>query len=258
MARKRTTAQPDTHLADDLRRALEEAALNLEEQPQRYLYALDLYHEGGLNLGRVQQLADAVLGGATIWYAEHLRNGGSEERFLHIYHPDPSVLRNPVMLKTWSRENPPLHTPDHPDIRRAVSFLRAWAERIPTAKRAHMTKESANKRAMELARVMGKTFFLLSESEQARQIGCTWRTWSKTEFYQKAQKRRGKLATRPTQGKRAGSPRTVSFTSDLEKVTGEGDREEVLERLAAEQRADDEGSPLDGSKPRKIHCRKRL
>jgi hypothetical protein len=60
----------------------------------------------------------------------------------------------------------------------------------------------------------------------------------------------------------AAAPKTVSFTPILEAVTGEGERDEVLNQLIAAQKADYEPSPLEDdppeSRPKKVrsykHC----
>ena len=125
-----------------------------------------------------------------------------------------------------------------------------------TAGKPRMTVEKANEKAMKLARKMRKGFFAFSERQQADEIGCSWATWKKTAFYAEAQRKRpaSKL-------KKPSSPKTESLTAEREAVTGEGDRDEVLKQLAAEQEADKEPSPLEcdpPSRPRKIHSRKRL
>jgi hypothetical protein len=111
---------------------------------------------------------------------------------------------------------------------------------------------------MQLAKKMGKDFFLLSENNQARLIGCAWGTWSKTACFQEARKKKDKLGLPVQHKKGTGSPPVVSFTTNLERVTGEGGPDEELERLIAEHEADKEPSPLDDSRPRKVYCRKRL
>jgi hypothetical protein len=123
-------------------------------------------------------------------------------------------------------------------------------------RRQRMTVERANDKAMKLARKLRAGFFALSERQQAKQIGCSWATWKKTEFYAKAQARRpaGKRST-------VSSPKAESLTAAREAVTGEGDKEEVLQQLIAEQEADKEPSPLESDapgRPRKVHSRKRL
>ncbi len=121
---------------------------------------------------------------------------------------------------------------------------------LPNSKR--MTLEEANQKAMKLAAKWRGGFFALSERKQAEMIGCSWQTWVKTTFYKKAQNKR------PT-GKRTtmSSPKTESLTTAREAVTGEGDKDEILNALAAEQEADKEQSPLS-NRAGKVHSRKRL
>lgn len=115
-----------------------------------------------------------------------------------------------------------------------------------------MTVDDANEKAMKLAHRMRAGFFALSERQQAKLIGCSWTTWKRTPFYAEAQEKRpaGKQ-------QQSSSPKTESLTAGREAVTGEGDKDEVLKHLIAEQEADKEPSPLE-SGPRKIHSRKRL
>jgi hypothetical protein len=123
-------------------------------------------------------------------------------------------------------------------------------------RRPRMTVEQANERAGHLVKQMRKAFFQLSARKQAEKIGCNWGTWTKTPFYQKYKKRNAV----PDRG--AGSPPVVSLTSDLEAVTGEGDPNEILEQLIAEQKADSEPSPLaddpPDARPKRVRFRKRL
>src|SRR5262249_45837368 len=103
------------------------------------------------------------------------------------------------------------------------------------AKRSRMTVEEANQEALRVAARMKSAFFLLSEREQARQIGCHWQTWTKTELYKKAQQKRARLLKQASRADAPGSPPVVSFTSDLEAVTGEGQPNEILDQLIAEE-----------------------
>jgi hypothetical protein len=146
-------------------------------------------------------------------------------------------------------------------------FLRATAFRLsvqgtrdadvePTirARSRRMTVTEANRKAMDLATKMKAEFFSLSEREQARRIGCTWKTWSRTPFYPLAKRTKAK-------DNGPGSPPTVSLTDTLRAVTGDGRPDEVLHNLIAEQEADREPSPLDDDAPdlpRKVRCHKRL
>jgi hypothetical protein len=112
----------------------------------------------------------------------------------------------------------------------------------------------ANSIAQGLVKKLGKVFFALSESEQARRIGCSWKTWSRTQLYKTARKARGRQRGGP---RKVSSPPAVSFTNELAAATGEGGREATLNELIAEQRADHEPSPLEddppGGRPRKVY-----
>jgi len=142
--------------------------------------------------------------------------------------------------------------------RMADGFCNRLKKRLSTKqkKRTRMTREEANQEAMKLAKEMGSTFFLLSESEQARRIGCAWKTWNRTTFFQEAQKRQKQLSNRYA-AKGKGSRPVVSFTGALEAVAGEGKKDEVLEQLIADQEADHDPSPLEDG-PKRVYIRKRL
>jgi len=105
-----------------------------------------------------------------------------------------------------------------------------------------MTVAEANEKARQLARKGKKAFFDLSEREQARRIGCSWATWRKTDLYRDA-KKKGRLLRQRSKPRAPGSPSVVSLTKGLEAVTAEGDRDEVLQQLIAEQEADDDTHP---------------
>jgi hypothetical protein len=98
------------------------------------------------------------------------------------------------------------------------------------AKRPRMTVQQANAKAMELAKRMGKAFFALSETAQAVRIGCHWKTWSRTEFYQDAKKKA------PPRKKGSGKA-VVSLTDTLEAVAGAGKANDVLEQTIADEDA---------------------
>jgi hypothetical protein len=119
-----------------------------------------------------------------------------------------------------------------------------------------MSVNQANETAMKRAKKMKRVFFMLSQREQAKLIGCAFGTWKKTQFFAEAQKRRPRAgAAKPS------SPKTTSFTAKTESVTGEGGKDEVLNQLIADQEADGEPSTLEDDPPtgpRKFHCRKRL
>jgi hypothetical protein len=129
----------------------------------------------------------------------------------------------------------------------------------PTKQTRGMSVDDANERAMKLAKLMGGGFFLLSGRKQAKKIGCSWATWKKTEFYRKSATRKVVYAKRIVQGNGRASPPVVSFTHDLEAVTGEGERDQVLRELIAQQEDDYEPSPLeDGPRAHKVRSRKRI
>jgi hypothetical protein len=129
-----------------------------------------------------------------------------------------------------------------------VPAVQATEEPAPAPRpKKPMTVAQANRQAQKLARRVGPAFFAVSEREQARQIGCAWQTWAKTEFYQTARARK----ERAEPGKAARPPAAVSLTSEMEAALGDGGRDAVLEELVAEQAADNEPSPLDPDPPDK-------
>jgi hypothetical protein len=99
--------------------------------------------------------------------------------------------------------------------------------------RGRLSVERANEKAVKLARRLRAGFFALSERQQAEMIGCHWQTWTKTPFYSQVGQK-GLLFKKGTKS----SPKTESLTSGREAVIGEGDRDEVLNNLIAEQEAD--------------------
>lgn len=118
-----------------------------------------------------------------------------------------------------------------------------------------MSVDEANDKAKKLVEEMGKAFFVMSKRKQVKLIGCHIKTWKKTPLFQEALKK-GKIT--PPKPKAA---KVSSLTSACEAVTGEGDRDEVLKQLIADQETDKEPSPLESdppNSPRKIHSRKRL
>jgi hypothetical protein len=131
--------------------------------------------------------------------------------------------------------------------------LSSGATKAP--KKARMKVNQANEKAMRLARRLRDGFFAMSQRQQAEEIGCSFATWKRTEFFQKAE------AKRPLRkNQKPSSPKTESFTSKREALSGEGTRNEVLNQLIKEQENDKELSPLDASTgmPRRVHYRKRL
>jgi hypothetical protein len=152
----------------------------------------------------------------------------------------------PTDSRTAGSQGPPVHRTEGPPVpAKAMASVR-------------MTVAEANGRAMQIARRMGDEFFLLSERKQAKQIGCSWTTWSRTDFYRGAKNKKVSLAKQIVKGHTPSSPPVVRLTDSLQAVTGEGNRDEVLNKLIAEQEADLEPSPLDQSSQKRIHSRKRL
>ncbi len=161
----------------------------------------------------------------------------------------PSVAPNPPTVVPGSEELV------EPALNRTPELIPEIAqEGISLPQR--MTVAKANAKSMTLARKMREGFFALSQRQQAELIGCSWSTWKKTPFYQKAQVKRPAGT-----GVKMSSPKTVSLTSGREAVMGEGGKDEVLNNLIAEQKKDKEPSPLEDALPgrlRRIHSRKRL
>jgi hypothetical protein len=104
-----------------------------------------------------------------------------------------------------------------------------------------MSVAVANQKAQALARRQPKKFFGMSQNDQAKAIGCSWKTWSRTDVYREAQ-RQGKI---PPAGanKTGGDPGSVSLTPELENTLGV--ENPALSRLIHEQEEDAEPSPLD-------------
>jgi hypothetical protein len=128
---------------------------------------------------------------------------------------------------------------------------------------SRMTVAEANEEAMRLAKVQGKSFLFLSERQQAKQIGCSWETWTKTDFYKKAKEKKASIAARITKGGSSGSARVVGLTTNLETTIGKGDKDEVLKQLISESQteANKDPSPLEDDppdRPRRVRTRKRL
>jgi hypothetical protein len=120
----------------------------------------------------------------------------------------------------------------------AVELLR---EVVAGAKspRRRMTVEEANERAKQLTDTREKRtkFFAVSERKQAERIGCSWKSWSRTEVFKEAVER-GWLQKRKNAKKAASDttgpvPRVVSMTPELEATIAEGVPDEVLKRLVA-------------------------
>jgi hypothetical protein len=148
-----------------------------------------------------------------------------------------------------------------PEIRAAARVVPPTDKPAEKArgKPPRMLVASANEKAMELAKQFGSAFFVLSEREQARRIGCSPRTWTKTPFYERAKQTGARMrAQHDRPGKGVGAPSTVSYTRELDAVTGDGERDEVLKKLAAEQEGDYEPSPLDACQKKVYRPNRRL
>jgi hypothetical protein len=152
---------------------------------------------------------------------------------------------------------PPMQEATMADGAAAAGQPAAAPERDETTEsgaRSRMPVAKANERALKLARKLGKVFFVLSDTAQAKKIGCLIRTWRKTPFYSEAEKRRPK-PVRKGQGRR----RAVSLTEGIEATAGRED--ERLRQLIEERQADYEPSPLapdPADRPRTVRERKRL
>jgi hypothetical protein len=138
-------------------------------------------------------------------------------------------------------------------------LVAALAERT-VAEKKKMTVEEANKEGMARTKEIGPSFWDLSARAQAKEVGCTWKTWTKTTLFKKHCERSKAAAGQAPDT--AAAPVAVSFTDKMEEVTGEGRRDEVLNGLAdaekakaerdraiAEHNEDYEPSPLDPDPP---------
>jgi hypothetical protein len=99
----------------------------------------------------------------------------------------------------------------------------------PEGRRSPMPVADSNKRAMELVKDLGIAFYRLSETEQAKRIGCHLRTWRKTDLYKTAKEKR--LAGQTPKGRKA-----VTLTEAVEATVGVGNRDEVLNHLITDER----------------------
>lgn len=101
-----------------------------------------------------------------------------------------------------------------------------------TASEHRLTVAEANRKAMELALHDPALFRKLTARALAKRIGCSLGLVRKLPFWQKMMQVTG----RGRQG-RAARPKAVTFTDKLENTIG--DRDEELQRLTEEQKADD-------------------
>lgn len=96
-----------------------------------------------------------------------------------------------------------------------------------------MSVQDAGVEARRLADEMGEKFTKTTERKQAQLIGCSWETWSKTQLYRELYGK--KPARTPGKGK---SPPSLSMTPKVEAALVDGEKDEVLKQLVAEQEAE--------------------
>jgi hypothetical protein len=105
-----------------------------------------------------------------------------------------------------------------------------------------MRVADADAKARELTDTTTKRakFFALSERKQATRIGCSWSTYSKTDFYREAEEL-GLLSprSRKKREQKGSPPSAVSFTPKMEATLGDGDKDQIVHELAE---AESEGS----------------
>jgi hypothetical protein len=155
--------------------------------------------------------------------------------------------------------------------RQLAYSLRRWAEDIETEdsqpvgeppapgdsmSRPRTTVQEANCKAMELARA-DPAFVQRSLREWADAIGCSHGLVTELPLWQETMRRTGR-----GRKDKSVAPKAVSLTKPLEAATGEGDKDDVLNQLIAQQEADKEPSPLEDdppdSRPKRARTRKRV
>ena len=109
-----------------------------------------------------------------------------------------------------------------------------------------------NETAKGVVKKEGKAFLYLSQSKQAKRLGCHLRTWRKTEMYREVQRTKAALAKQATPR----GPRVVGFTPGVEARVAD-EREKTVQELVAEQQQDFEPAPTDPT-PRKVRNHKRV
>jgi hypothetical protein len=119
-----------------------------------------------------------------------------------------------------------------------------------------LSAEEANQKAMQLAEA-DHSFVNSSQREWAKAIGCSIGQVSNLPFFRATMKHTGR-------GRRgnAPAPKAVGLTGRLEAAVGEGERDEVLNKLIARDERGRKPSPLEDdpsdSRPHKFHYRKRV
>jgi hypothetical protein len=111
-----------------------------------------------------------------------------------------------------------------------------------------ITSEEANQTAMKLAKqdpafLNGVVRDWAAAIRKATGKTCSIATVKATRLWRETMKATGRGRSK---GK---APQAVSFTENLEAVTGSGRDQQILEDLIAEQEADNEPSPVDGDRP---------
>jgi hypothetical protein len=185
--------------------------------------------------------------------AQHSPSGSGETQLSPAESGE--ILQAPAEPGEAQQSGEPQQSPAEPGDEQSPAEPDEETDAEHPTKRKGMTVKEANEKAMEIAARI-PDFFKLSERAQAKEIGCHWRTWTRTEFFKTAERMRA-----PRVPKNPSSPKTVSLTHELEAVTGEGGRDEVLKKLIAQHEADAEPSPLEDDPPgreKKVHSRKRL
>jgi len=137
-------------------------------------------------------------------------------------------------------------------------FLPKWLQILSEIEKSEtpprMTKEEANRKAMELAK-RDRTFVDRPLREWAEAIGCSEGLVTKLPFWIKTMEMTGR-----GQKDRPRVPKAVTFTDTLESTTGKGKPNQVLDELIAEQ--DQEPSPLEADpqvdRPRRVRNKKRV
>src|SRR5262249_28850859 len=126
--------------------------------------------------------------------------------------------------------------------REQVASMRAQAspapdrpeEAAPEKAKGRMTVEEVNEKARRVAGRMGESIFLLlSTRAQAREIGCHFSTWTKTEFYEECRRKTQRQLQQAGGRKASGSRPAQALTPQLEATLGEGRPDEVLHQVEA-------------------------
>jgi hypothetical protein len=168
-----------------------------------------------------------------------------------VRRPDPAArerwLRALEELQAEAATAAAVTTDPPPTVGRA-----AGARGQATRKGRKMSAADANEEAKRLV-AAGQLDPNAVSKVWADAIGCSTGLVTRLPLWREMMKQTGR-------GRRDGTstPQVVSLTSRVEAVAGQGDRNEVLEQLIAEQKSDDEGSPLDDGSRKKVRVRKRL